>query len=1013
MASNPIKKKDIAVKNVAGNLISGLKKSKALVDALTKSLKELGEVHKENISILKKAPDTIKKTKDLNKAIQKSEVIVGSLNKTKQDSIDIDKKILAAEKKLKSANSDRIQQLTELQVQLQEQNRANKNLIKENAKIVGAYTAQSTRLNRLRKEYKNLAVQNKENTKEARNLLAEITRLDKKLKDVDDTVGQNQRSVGNYAKAVEGLGAALRKIGIVTAILKAFELLGDAFSNTREGAVEMQIALSVFTETAKVFINNTIKAWEGIKEFFVALHESFLTFDALVARTAKKIQLSFLEILNKNPLSDFSDEINNVKEEIRELNKEMKNLEKSSFSDAIDKITKAYEGTAETTSRAIDEQEKYLRLQLRTRIEIEQQEKALAGLAEKRQLLQDISDDDTIGFVARAKAVQKAQDAAIEFADTENRLAVTKEKLTIEAVKQDLRRANALSENELSQIRTGEELQRILLDENKAKKVSDANDEAFTAAFVERRDKQVEAESFRRDQEEKFRKTARDAFEQELDILEEFTEKRIASNEKIINSDSASLEERQSALRENQKLEEELFESSIELLLEQGRTSIDTLKKTIDLRKDLTDSEKKEEKALLDKRKALLSSAAIQEILNEQDIEKQIVLIRNLDLGEIEEKRLKETLKIKKETAETNKENLKIEEDAAQRTKELQLDVATQRAFLSGEAIDLEKAQTQNQIDQLEERIHNAKAGSIEMLELQKELNALLIDEEVKRLEKEEQLRVDQLNKIQTFANLVADEFTKIIKSRNAESIKLADEEIARAEKSVERQREIAAKGQENILGEEQARLDKANLAKKREAERAAKQEQAIALATAFINNLSARQKNAKNKEESNAAFALALRDTFAAKLIAEGLASFYDGTEDTGTTAKPLDSKGGRKVIVHDNERIMTKAQNDKMGGVSNDYAADIIQNHLNGNLDLSPSHFKQLEVGRMMQPKQQSMQPIIDQMQKDTAELKAAYIKGQTNITTHWNELGDATEIRYKNGVRKSTTFKRPRLG
>ena len=34
-------------------------------------------------------------------------------------------------------------------------------------------------------------------------------------------------------------------------------------------------------------------------------------------------------------------------------------------------------------------------------------------------------------------------------------------------------------------------------------------------------------------QEEKNRKTARDAFEQELDILEEFTEKRVASNEKI------------------------------------------------------------------------------------------------------------------------------------------------------------------------------------------------------------------------------------------------------------------------------------------------------------------------------------------------------------------------------------------------------------------------------------------------------------------------------------------------
>jgi hypothetical protein len=65
------------------------------------------------------------------------------------------------------------------------------------------------------------------------------------------------------------------------------------------------------------------------------------------------------------------------------------------------------------------------------------------------------------------------------------------------------------------------------------------------------------------------------------------------------------------------------------------------------------------------------------------------------------------------------------------------------------------------------------------------------------------------------------------------------------------------------------------------------------------------------------------------------------------------------------------------------------------------------------MIQPKGADMRPMISQLKEQTDRLEAAFKKGQTNITTHWNELGDATEIRYKNGVRKSTTFKRPRLG
>ena len=996
MATNPVQKDDIAVKGVADNLIKGLKKSKKAVDDLNESLIELGKTQKENIDIIKKQPDTIKKVRALNKAIKETETITDSVNETRKQSLEIDKKILAAEKKLKAANSTRIDQLTKLQVQIQEQNRTNKQLVQENDKIVGAYKAQSTRLVRLRKQYKDLAVQNKENTTEAKKLLKEITQLDKKLKDVDDTVGQNQRHVGNYGKALEGLSNTLSKLGIITAIVKGFELLGEAFGNTREGALQLQLFFANFTETAKVLINNIIEAAKGISdvldgtlsglkkifsELFTIATASFRLVDVAISA------LSFNFDEAKEKAKQLANDLKSVPKGLIDGAKEISNAS-GEISTAIDKVAEAVDGTTDTTSKAIREQKKFLKLQLRTRISIEQQEKALAGLSEQRQILQDISDDDTIGFVTRAKAVERAEKAAIRFAQLETKLALTKEKLTIEAVKQDLRRANVLSEGQLAQIKTGEQLKRILLDTDKAKKVSDSNDEAFTAAFVDRRNKQVEAQAFARDAEEKFRKTARDAFEQELDIIEEFTEKRIANNEKIINSDSASLEERRRALRENQSLENELFEESIRLILEQGKASID-------LRKDLTTAEKTQQKALLE-------NVDIQKIVNEQDMQEVFNMIRKLDLGEIEEKRLKEALKIKKETVELNKESAKVDEETVTRTLELQEEVAIQDRFLAGESMDLEDEQTKNQIKNLEDRIANAKAGSIEMLELQKELNDLLIDEEKKRIEKEEALRVEQINKAQALANQVADEFAKIIKARNKENLELADAEIKRAEESVRRQEEIAANGQENILAQEQARLEKANLAKQREAERAAKQEQNIALATAFLNNLAAR-----SKTDPETAFALALRDTLGAKLIAEGLASFYEGTEDTGTATDRLDSKGGRYAILHDNERVMTKAQNKKVGGMSNDDLANLAYDFNHGNL--SPSHFKQLEVGRMMQPQGSNMNKVVDQLVKQTDRLEKAFENGQVKYNVNWNSHGEAVETREKKRVRKVITHRK----
>jgi hypothetical protein len=60
---------------------------------------------------------------------------------------------------------------------------------------------------------------------------------------------------------------------------------------------------------------------------------------------------------------------------------------------------------------------------------------------------------------------------------------------------------------------------------------------------------------------------------------------------------------------------------------------------------------------------------------------------------------------------------------------------------------------------------------------------------------------------------------------------------------------------------------------------------------------------------------------------------TFLEGTEDTGAQGHGVDGKGGFNAILHPNERVMTKEQNAKIGGVSNDYVAQVMEQHRVGN--------------------------------------------------------------------------------
>lgn len=187
-----ISKIDIVQGDVLADLRSSLEKTKAQSDLLKASLVAIDEAMKK----LKADAKTLKV--DIQKVDPSDSKQLKNLNAKQREA----NKLLLEQEKIRQA-----QLKTELQIERnkQAQIRTEKLLNNETQRTTSAYKEQSKLLNKLRNDYKDLAVQEKTNTKEAKDLLAQITKLDAKLKNVDASVGQYQRNVGNYGSAWDGL----------------------------------------------------------------------------------------------------------------------------------------------------------------------------------------------------------------------------------------------------------------------------------------------------------------------------------------------------------------------------------------------------------------------------------------------------------------------------------------------------------------------------------------------------------------------------------------------------------------------------------------------------------------------------------------------------------------------------------------------------------------------------------------------------------------------------------------
>jgi hypothetical protein len=166
-------------------------------------------------------------------------------------------------------------------------------------------------------------------------------------------------------------------------------------------------------------------------------------------------------------------------------------------------------------------------------------------------------------------------------------------------------------------------------------------------------------------------------------------------------------------------------------------------------------------------------------------------------------------------------------------------------------------------------------------------------------------------------------------KAASDKRMKLIDQEIAAAQKQFDYFQSLAANGNINAkesLAEQQRLIVEANKQKEKEMRRQARIELAVSAYNAY-------QKNVEDKSVKNP-LAKTITDITLLSQFIQNLPAFLDGTEDTGKNGQGIDGKGGFQAILHPNERVLTKEQNQMIGSLTNNELAKIAMEYNTGSL-------------------------------------------------------------------------------
>ena len=308
--------------------------------------------------------------------------------KIEETSNELDKEQIKLKERLVKAQSEQGKETAKLRLEIQEQNKSNKEAAKTELGLLSTYQEESKRLNEMRKRVKNLLLEKKKLTKEDKALIRETQKLDQKLKDVDKTVGQTQRSVGDYAIATQRAGDALKSMakkalaatataltfkGVLDGMVTSLKDNEEGSEKLRSGMAQLDAIMSVIKNTGAGFL---VDVFEGVAKL----------------KKEGATGLVFLSGLG-DVIADASDNFDGFNEKVSKATKAAKEAELAQI--ALEKSSRQQRLEIAKLSAEIEKQNVIAGDNTRTFTEIEEAiNKASKAEVDRAKLIRDIAKEE-------------------------------------------------------------------------------------------------------------------------------------------------------------------------------------------------------------------------------------------------------------------------------------------------------------------------------------------------------------------------------------------------------------------------------------------------------------------------------------------------------------------------------------------------------------------------------------------------------------------------------------------
>lgn len=400
-------------------------------------------------------------------------------------------------------------------------------------------------------EYKALEKQYKKTTKEAQE-------YDEALKEIDETVGDSFRNVGNYKDAFRdafdsaGIGLSgfddkmklLSKnpiLLVLTAVVGILYKLGQAFKSSEKGSKLFSQATAVINGLFSSLVKISVQLFEKVEKVFKDNQENLETFGKFIEDEILNRVYGLIDGmtgLGKVIQKVFKGDFKGASEEAKKANESFKNIFTGDENlDGIKGKIKELTDDLKKNGQAGLDLDNLRRSSAATNRALQ---KSLQDVLDSEAKLQAIADDQSKGIEAQIQAQKDL-------------LEVQRQKAKIEV---DIAKNNAsVINSEIALRKRNKEAVSDLLDSQ--------TDAYIAIREAERNLTQVTAEN----NKERYNLT-RDSFERQLDFLIDGVDSYKAVNERILADETVNFAQREQLLKDTQKEFENSFSEQIKLVEE-------------------------------------------------------------------------------------------------------------------------------------------------------------------------------------------------------------------------------------------------------------------------------------------------------------------------------------------------------------------------------------------------------------------------------------------------------------